>query len=143
MNYFYDALSNLFYCDMNKEAYIAAGKWPENLVGVSQETFTEFAGTPPNGKMRIAGEDGLPAWANLPPPTREDILQGMEITRHLLLSYADEVTADWRTELALGEISDGDKDKLSAWMAYKRQVKAITAEAAIADGFEWPPMPAV
>ena len=143
MKYFYEALNNLFYCDMNKQAYVDAGTWPEDMMEVSAETFTEFAGTPPSGKVRIAGEDGLPAWADLPPPTTEEKIHAMEATRAQLLAYADEVTADWRTELALDEISDEDKAKLSAWMAYKRQVKAITAEAAVADGFEWPTMPAV
>lgn len=141
MNYFYDALTNLFYCDINKQAYIDAGTWPEDMVEVPAETFTEFAGTPPNGKIRIAGDDGLPAWSDLPPPTTEEKLHVVEAMRTQLLAYADAITADWRTELALDEISDGDKDKLSAWMAYKREVKAISGESAIADGFEWPPQP--
>lgn len=143
MKYFYEAPNNLFYCDMNKQAYVDAGTWPEDMMEVSAETFTEFAGTPPSGKVRIAGEDGLPAWTDLPPPTTEEKIHAMEAMRAQLLAYADEVTADWRTELALDEISDEDKARLSAWMAYKRQVKAITAEAAAADGFEWPAMPAV
>ncbi|EPH3079578.1 tail fiber assembly protein, partial [Citrobacter freundii] len=50
--------------------------------------------------------------------------------------------ADWRTELALGDISDDDRIKLSAWMAYKRAVKAVIAEDAIRDGFQWPAIPA-
>lgn len=40
-----------------------------------------------------------------------------------LLDEANAVTADWRTELALGIISDNDKAKLIAWMKYIRAVK--------------------
>ena len=47
-----------------------------------------------------------------------------------LLDEANAVTADWRTELALGIISDSDKTKLIAWMAYIRDVKATDTSTA-------------
>lgn len=31
---------------------------------------------------------------------------------------------DWRTELMLGEISDANREKLSAWLAFKNDVKS-------------------
>lgn len=67
--------------------------------------------------------------------------QAAERLRQQLLANADAVTADWRTELALGEISDTDKASLSAWMAYKRDVKAVKGDVAITDGFAWPTKP--
>ncbi|EAX0034523.1 phage tail protein, partial [Salmonella enterica subsp. arizonae serovar 40:z36:-] len=39
--------------------------------------------------------------------------------------HADAVMLDWRTELMLGEISDANRGKLSAWLAYKNEVKAV------------------
>lgn len=47
-----------------------------------------------------------------------------------LLDEANAATADWRTELALGIISDSDKTKLIAWMAYIRDVKATDTSTA-------------
>ncbi|ATI62776.1 tail fiber assembly protein [Edwardsiella tarda] len=47
-----------------------------------------------------------------------------------LLDEANAVTADWRTELALGIISDSDKAKLIAWMAYIHDVKATDTSTA-------------
>ncbi|SUG37848.1 bacteriophage tail protein [Salmonella enterica subsp. arizonae] len=41
-----------------------------------------------------------------------------ETTRQKLLTDANSTIADWRTELALGEISDDDKVSLTQWMAY-------------------------
>ncbi|HFD4471041.1 TPA: tail fiber assembly protein, partial [Citrobacter freundii] len=64
-----------------------------------------------------------------------------ERERAQLLAYADNVTADWRTELALGDISDTDKAKLSLWMAYKRDVKTVNAADAILNNFLWPARP--
>ncbi|EJB5576283.1 tail fiber assembly protein [Citrobacter freundii] len=118
-----------------------AGDYSGNdLIEVSQQEYEEFcAGR--SDKIMQPGTNG-PVWADTPPPTRQQRLDYAERYRSSLLAHADAVTADWRTELALSEISDEDKTQLSAWMAYKRQVKAVSAEAAIADGFQWPALPA-
>ena len=115
--------------------------WPATGIEVDEEEFLQFQ-TPPAGKVRVAGIDGHPAWGDIPPPARSELIARMEVERLRLMNAADFAMADWRTELALGEISDDDKTKLSAWMAYKRQVKAVSADDAIADDFEWPVKPA-
>ncbi|EPH3081563.1 tail fiber assembly protein, partial [Citrobacter freundii] len=92
-------------------------------------------------QVMLPGQTG-PVWGDVAPPTHEQLLADVERQRTALLLYADTVTADWRTELALGDISDDDRIKLSAWMAYKRAVKAVIAEDAIRDGFQWPAIPA-
>jgi len=61
--------------------------------------------------------------------------------RQQLLLKADEVTADWRVELMLGDISDEDKAKLSAWMDYKKEVKAV--DTSTAPDVSWPAQPEV
>jgi hypothetical protein len=48
-----------------------------------------------------------------------------ENERERLLKHADDVMLDWRTELMLGEISDANRAKLSAWMTYKNEVKSV------------------
>lgn len=141
MEYLYDFNTNAFYPFALQADYEAAGMWPEDGVEIDEETFAAFQ-KPPTGKMRIAGEDGYPAWADIPPPARSELIARIEVERLRLMNAADFAIADWRTELALGEISDDDKTKLSAWMAYKRQVKAVSADDAIADDFEWPVKPA-
>lgn len=45
--------------------------------------------------------------------------------RQELLDEANSITADWRTELNLGIISDGDKATLVDWMTYIKAVKAL------------------
>ena len=70
-----------------------------------------------------------------------ELIALVEAKRQQLLFEVDTVTADWRTELALGDISDEDREKLSAWMAYKRLVKSISGESALAEDFAWPPQP--
>ncbi len=48
-----------------------------------------------------------------------------ETTRQKLLDAANSTIADWRTELALDEISDDDKASLTKWMAYIRALKTL------------------
>ncbi|EMM6697123.1 tail fiber assembly protein [Citrobacter freundii] len=59
-----------------------------------------------------------------PPPTKEELIAAAEYERQQLLTHADAVMLDWRTELMLGEISDTNRAKLSAWLAYKNEVKS-------------------
>ncbi|HFG0653948.1 TPA: tail fiber assembly protein [Salmonella enterica] len=60
-----------------------------------------------------------------PPPTHEELIHAAETERQRLLKHADAVMLDWRTELMLGEISDANRAKLSAWLAYKNEVKSV------------------
>lgn len=60
-----------------------------------------------------------------PPPTKEELIAATENERQQLLTHADAVMLDWRTELMLGEISDTNRAKLSAWLDYKNEVKSV------------------
>ncbi|GAB5070982.1 tail fiber assembly protein [Citrobacter sedlakii] len=140
MDYLFSPSTRGFYPEPMRKIYEQAASLPSDTVVVSADVRDTYNGTPPPGKC-LTAIDGLPAWGDIPPPSHVEMIQAAESERSRLLNYADSVTADWRTELALGEISDPDKAKLSAWMAYKRDVKAIPAEAAIATGFKWPSLP--
>ncbi|WP_130075627.1 tail fiber assembly protein [Escherichia coli] len=122
--YIFDKKTLCFFPLALKDRYIAAGTWPENGVEVDDDTFSEFQ-VPPAGKMRVAGSDGLPAWGDIPPPTHEELITIAEQVRQQLLTHADAVILDWRTELMLDEISDTNRAKLSAWLAYKNEVKEV------------------
>ncbi|ECV9920665.1 tail fiber assembly protein, partial [Salmonella enterica subsp. enterica] len=68
-----------------------------------------------------------------------------ETTRQKLLDTANSTIADWRTELALGEISDDDKARLTKWMTYIRTLKAMDLSG-VKDEFtftaiRWPELP--
>lgn len=61
--------------------------------------------------------------------------------RQMLIAYANEITSDWRTELALGIIDDDDKERLTEWMKYIKAVKAV--DSSTAPDVSWPEKPAV
>lgn len=138
-NYIYSAIDNAFYPVDKKEAYESAGTWPADGVEVTNDVFIEFISAP-IGKVRVAGDDGLPVWDDIPPPTHEELIAQAEAERQLLLDEASSVTADWRTELALDIISERDKTKLINWMTYIKAVKAV--DASTAPDVSWPEAPA-
>lgn len=141
-NYIWDATNVCLLAYLLKDEYKAAGMWPENGVDVSDEVAAEFTGQPPEGKTIGVDADGMPAWVDLPPPTREELISAAEQVRQQLLVHADAVMLDWRTELMLGEISDANRAKLSAWLAYKNEVKRWDIKTA-PENINWPFPPEV
>lgn len=138
--YQYSPSTNSFYPDDLLSVYEEAGTLPNDLIPVSEDVFREFTATPEPGKMRVAGSDGLPAWGDIPPPTHEELIAIAEQVRQQLLTHVDAVMLDWRTELMLGEISDANKAKLSAWMAYKNEIKSVDLTTA-PEHVNWPVPP--
>jgi Caudovirales tail fibre assembly protein. len=139
--FIYSAKNNAFYpVDMFSD-YESAGTWPDDGKEVDREVFVEFTCATPVGKVRQAGPDGLPAWGDLPPLTKQERIAQAEAKRQQQLDAANSVTADWRTELALGIISDKDKADLIKWMAYIKEVKLL--DISNAPDIAWPTQPAV
>lgn len=122
MNKFYQGV---FYPEALKDAYVSAGTWPEHAADVNDELMAVYSQYPPQGKMLGSDKDGNPTWLDIPPPSHEEFIRIAENEQKKLLAHADAVMLDWRTELMLGEISDANRAKLSAWLAYKNDVKAV------------------
>ncbi|EDW0089128.1 tail fiber assembly protein [Salmonella enterica subsp. enterica serovar Norwich] len=78
-------------------------------------------------------------------PIPVDYQAKAETTRQKLLDAANSAIADWRTELALGEISDDDKASLTKWMAYIRALKTLDltgiSDEATFTAIRWPSLP--
>ncbi|EPJ9671732.1 TPA: tail fiber assembly protein [Citrobacter freundii] len=114
-----------FYPESEIEAYEAAGTLPNDVIEVSDEVRNEYIFTQPEGKKLGVNSKGYPAWIDVPPPTLDELIANAEQERQRLLDYADAVMLDWRTELMLGEIGEDNREKLSAWLAYKNDVKSV------------------
>ncbi|AKE60947.1 hypothetical protein F384_21440 [Citrobacter amalonaticus Y19] len=126
MNYFYSPTKNTFYnSDLKPDYYDALGAWPEDCIQVDDSVYQEFYLGCRDGFAMQPDASNMPSWVALPPPSQEDWIAAAENERQQRLNYADEVMLDWRTELMLGEISDANRAKLSAWQGYKNEVKAV------------------
>lgn len=93
-------------------------------IGTVREGFTLAAPSTPYDKW-----DGE-TWVTDAAALKAGQINDAEQQRRYLLAEADQITADWRTELALGIIDDGDKAKLTAWMKYIKAVKAVDTSTA-------------
>lgn len=118
------------------------GNWPSDAILLTEEdTAAYWMISPPEGKI-LGVVNGKPAWVNIPPPSREELITAAENERQQLLAHADAMMLDWRTELMLDEISDTNRAKLSAWMAYKNEVKSADVTTA-PEHVSWPAPPEV
>ncbi|ANZ86608.1 MULTISPECIES: tail fiber assembly protein [Citrobacter freundii complex] len=138
--YLFSRSTLAFYPDVLRNNYEAAGTLPEDVIEVSGDIRDTYNGKPPTGKRLGINSDGMPVWVDIPVPTKQELIQNAENERQRLLKDADAVMLDWRTELLLGEISDASRAKLSAWMAYKNEVKSadVTADP---ERVSWPVPP--
>lgn len=90
-----------------------------DYIGSVRDGYTDIAPLTPFDKW-----DGE-KWATDTDAQHTAAINRAENERQKLLKHADTVMLDWRTELMLGEISDNNRAKLSAWLAYKNEVKAV------------------
>lgn len=140
MNYFFDAKTNAFYPVELKDSYLAKGVWPENGVEVDEVVFAAFQ-NPPEGKMRIADNEGYPSWADTPPPTHEEQLAAAEAEKQSLLNQANEYinSKQWPGKAAIGRLKGGDLTQYNLWLDYLDALEAVdTSEA---PNIKWPTSP--
>ncbi|EFH1083615.1 tail fiber assembly protein [Escherichia coli] len=95
----------------------------DDSIEISEEVWRILLSEIYSGR-ELFNDGGVPA-TRVPQPTQEQVIAAAENERQRLLNYADTVMLDWRTELMLGEISDANRAKLSAWLAYKNKVKSV------------------
>ncbi|EQC4543711.1 MULTISPECIES: tail fiber assembly protein [Enterobacterales] len=141
MNYIYSAINNSFYPSSMKDDYQRAGTWPDDAVEVDDNIYLEFTAEPPEGKMRIAGENGLPVWGDLTPPTREEMIKVAEQQQQQLIDSAMQSVTVIQLKLQAGRIlTDSEKAKLNAILDY---IDAVTAaNTTNAPDIDWPTLPA-
>lgn len=105
-----------------------------DYIGPVRDGYTSAAPSTPydkwNGKKWVTDTDAQHA---------ADVAAANQ-QKQALLDNAAEVTSDWKTELALGIISDEDKASLIAWMNYIKAVQA--ADTSKAPDITWPTPPA-
>ncbi|EJD6506515.1 tail fiber assembly protein [Providencia rettgeri] len=140
MNYYYSATMNTFYPALMKQNYIDAGSFPDDAKEIEDDIFHQFsASIPPVGKMRIAGDDGLPAWTDIPFPTQENLIQQAEIEKQTRLQEASKVIAPLQDANDLNIATDKELMQLNAWKQYRVDLSRI--DTATAPDIKWPKNP--
>jgi len=137
--YKYSPSENSFYPDALLDVYEEAGSLPDDLIDATEELFRTYTAEPPPGKMRVAGTDGLPTWADIPPPTPEQLKEQAEQRRSSLKSQADSEIA-WRQDAVDADIAtEQEVADLAAWKKYR--VLLMRIDTSKAPDIEWPSEP--
>ncbi len=143
MKYLY--VNNLAYPYELKSLYVEKGEWPEEKgVDIDEVIFREyFYDTPPEGKYRCVGEDGLPAWADIPPPTREEQIASAETKKQQLINQANDYmnSRQWAGKAAIGRLKGEELAQYNLWLDYLDALELVDTSSA--PDIEWPTPPAV
>lgn len=143
MKYLY--VNNLAYPYELQSLYVEKGGWPEEKgVDIDEVIFREyFYDTPPEGKYRCVGEDGLPAWADIPPPTREEQIASAETKKQQLINQANEYinSKQWPGKASIGRLKGEELAQYNLWLDYLDALELVDTSGA--PDIEWPTPPAV
>ena len=139
MDYIYSATRNLFFPLLLKEQYEKAGDWPDDGVTIDEAVFLEFKANPRGEKMRIAGNDGLPVWVDIPPLSKEQQVAQEEQKRQSLRTKADTEIA-WRQDAVdAGIATEEETSALAEWKKYR--VLLMRVDTSKAPDTDWPLIP--
>ncbi|EMZ6148822.1 tail fiber assembly protein [Escherichia coli] len=143
MKYLY--VNNLAYPYELQSLYVEKGEWPEEKgVDIDEVIFREyFYDTPPEGKYRCVGEDGLPAWTDIPPPTREEQIASAETKKQQLINQANDYmnSRQWVGKAAIGRLKGEELAQYNLWLDYLDALELVDTSSA--PDIEWPTPPAV
>ncbi|WP_293797186.1 tail fiber assembly protein [uncultured Pantoea sp.] len=141
MNYVYSASKNSFFPTSMKGVYAAAGSWPADGVEIEDEVFIEFALSTPNGKVRIVGDNGLPAWGDIPLPTRDEVIAIAELDRKNLINDANDYigSRQWPGKASLGRLKGNDLTQYGLWLDYLDALESFDTSSA--PDIVWPESP--
>ncbi|CDH32335.1 tail fiber assembly protein [Xenorhabdus bovienii] len=140
--YYYSPTQNAFYPYALKRDYVNAGSWPDAGINVDEAVFEKYTATPPMGKMRVAGADGLPTWGDIPPvppPTPEALQQQAESVKQQLLRVATEKIDICQDAVDLGMATDAEKSTLTEWRKYRVLLNRVNCTTA--SDIYWPEQP--
>ncbi|WP_159182713.1 tail fiber assembly protein [Citrobacter freundii] len=135
--FFYSPSRNEFYIADLMNEYIKSMSWPDDAIEISSEIVDEFIKTPAApGKMRVAGDDGLPAWSATPSPTQAELVAAASSEKTTLRTIADSEIA-WRKDAVdAGIATEEETAALAEWVKYRVLLMRVDTAAP-----EWPVPP--
>ncbi|GAB0940298.1 tail fiber assembly protein [Escherichia coli] len=128
--YLYSSSENAFYPRSLYSSYNAAGSWPQDAKDISDEAAFEFMGMPPTGKIRIVGDDGQPAWGDIPPLSGEEAVMVAQSQKDALMAEANAAIVPLQYAVTLGMATDDEKTRLTAWQRYCVLLNRVDASTA-------------
>lgn len=130
-----------FYPLSMREVYETSDSWPTEYIEVDESVFTEFSATPPVGKIRGTGDDGMPAWVDIPPPTQAEIIAEAEREKQRRIDAANEFmnSKQWPGKAAISRLKGDELAQYNLWLDYLDALDAV--KTASAPDTKWPTPP--
>lgn len=117
--YLYSPSNNAFYPVELYFDYIYHGTWPDDAIAVDDSVYREFAANvAPEGKIRAAGEDSMPCWADVPAPTEAQIVARNTATQNRLLQASAVASFPLQSRVDAGIATDKQVSLLAALKQY-------------------------
>ncbi|EFK8585630.1 tail fiber assembly protein [Escherichia coli] len=137
MEIVYSASNNSFFAKNDVAKYQDAGWEISDAVDVSYNIYLEYIQDKTSeGKVRIAGKDGLPSWGDAPIPEEKDIQAMLYVKRQSLINEATIVISPMKDALDGGYIEESDKKILESWQRYRYALTKVDLNNPI-----WPQKP--
>ncbi|EIE3104030.1 tail fiber assembly protein [Escherichia coli] len=140
-DYVFSPAENAFYLVALKDDYLSAGTWPSDGINIDAEDALVFMGEPPEGKVRDIGDDGLPCWVDLPPPTHEEQLAAADSEKQSRIDQANDYMngKQWPGKAAIGRLKGDELAQYNLWLDYLDALEVVDTSSA--PHIEWPTTP--
>ncbi|WP_433647185.1 tail fiber assembly protein [Kosakonia pseudosacchari] len=141
MQYVYSAKDNLFHPLALRTDYEKAGTWPDDGEEVDEAVFYKFTGAPPEGKQRRAGKDGLPVWADIPAPSKAELVSSAADVKAQKIQAANDLmnSKQWPGKAVLGRLKGDELAQYQSWLDYLDELE--TVDTSDAPDIRWPDEP--
>lgn len=136
--YKFSEKTNGFYPVELLESYEEAGTLPPDLLSVTDETYAIFIERPPEGKVR-GSKQGMPAWVNIPLPSKEQAKEHADIKKQQLTYESDAIILPLERAVRLGMATNEEKVQLDAWERYSVLLSRVDVSEGL--DIEWPSPP--
>ena len=139
--YKYSAKNNAFYLAGNEAVYRDSGTWPDDATEIEIEVAEEFMKTPPEGKHRVSGSDGIPSWADIPTPTPDELVAAAIAEKQSRIDQANAYmnSKQWPGKAAIGRLKGDGLTQYNLWLDYLDALEAVDTSSA--PDINWPVPP--
>ncbi|KLG02819.1 tail fiber assembly protein [Enterobacter asburiae] len=140
--YSYSPSENAFYAVALKNTYELSGTWPADALDVSDDISVKYMAEPPMGKVRVAGADGSPVWADKPEPTHGELIAAADAEKQERIDQANDYmnSKQWPGKAAMGRLKSSEGAQYNEWLDYLDALEAV--DTVSAPDIKWPRPPA-
>ncbi|MDU7205756.1 MAG: tail fiber assembly protein [Enterobacter asburiae] len=140
--YSYSPSENAFYAVALKNTYELSGTWPSDALDIPDNISAEYMAESPEGKLRIAGDDGYPIWIDKPEPTLDELIAAANAEKQERIVHANDYmnSKQWPGKAALGRLKGDELTQYTDWLDYLDALEAVNSSSVPIISWPTPPV---